>query len=126
VASPSSVFVTARASDELLDFAASELLSNPAAALQAKMQVGEAPVGLALVNGDHLVVVADSNRFLQDASTSNLAVVSVNPNGELQLVGYLPTGSFPRDMVVSPNGKDLLVTDYDSGLVEEVNLATLP
>jgi DNA-binding beta-propeller fold protein YncE len=50
----------------------------------------------------------------------------VNPNGELQLVGYLPTGSFPRDMVVSPNGKDLLVTDYDSGLVEEVNLATLP
>lgn len=126
VASPSSVFVTARASDELLDFAASDLPSNPAVALQAQAQVGEAPVGLALANGGHLVVVADSNRFLQGGVSSNLAVVSVNPNGELQPLGYLPTGSFPRDMVVSPNGKELLVSDYDSGLVEEVNLATLP
>ena len=36
VASSSSVFVTARASDELLDFAASGLLSDPTAALQSQ------------------------------------------------------------------------------------------
>ncbi len=126
VASPSSVLVTARASDELLDFAASDLLSNPSAALQSQEQVGESPVGLALVNRGRLVVVADSNRFAQGEVSSNLAVVSMHPNGELQSLGYLPTGGFPRDMVVSPNGKDLLVTDYDSGSVEEVNLAALP
>ncbi len=126
VASPSSVFVTARASDELLDFAAGDLLSNPSAALQSEAQVGEAPVGLALVNSGQLVVVADSNRFLQGGVSSNLAVVSVHPNGDLQSLGYLPTGGFPRDMVVSPSGKELLVSDYDSGSVEEVNLTTLP
>lgn len=126
VASPSSAFVTARASDELLDFDASDLLSNPSAALQSQAQVGEAPVGLALVDGGHLVVVADSNRFLQGDVSSNLAVVSVRPGGDLQPLGYLPTGGFPRDMVVSPNGKELLVSDYDTGSVEEVELATLP
>jgi len=29
-------------------------------------------------------------------------------------------------MVVSPNGKELLVSDYDTGSVEEVELGTLP
>ena len=126
VASPSSVFVTARSSDELLYFSASDLLSNPAAALRAQTQVGEAPVGLALVNGGRLVVVADSDRFPQSGVSSNLAVASVNQNGGLRLLAYLPTGAFPRDMVVSPNGRDLLVSDYASGFVEEVDLATLP
>jgi DNA-binding beta-propeller fold protein YncE len=126
VASSSSVFVTARASDDLLEFAVSGLVSNPSAALQSRAQVGEAPVGLALVNSGQLVVVADSNRFAQGGVSSNLAVVSVHPNGGLQSIGYLPTGGFPRDMVVSPNGKELLVSGYDSGSVEEVNLGTLP
>ena len=126
VASPSLVFVTARASDELIGFSPSDLVSNPAVALRAQAQVGEAPVGLALVNGGRLVVVADSNRFMHGGVSSNLAVVSVHPNGDLQPLGYLSTGSFPRDMAVSPNGKELLVSDYDSGFVEEVNLATLP
>lgn len=126
VVSSSSVFVTARASDELLDFAASDLLRNPSGALQSEAQVGEAPVGLALVNSGKLVVVADSNRFLQGGVSSNLAVVSVHPNGDLQSLGYLATGDFPRDMVVSPSGKELLVSDYGSGSVEEVNLTTFP
>ena len=126
VASSSSVFVTARASDDLLDFAASDLVSDPSVALRSQARVGEAPVGLALVNSGRLVVIADSNRFAQGGARSNLAVVSVHTNGGLQSIGYLPTGGFPRDMAVSPNGKELLVSDYNSGLVEEVNLGTLP
>jgi DNA-binding beta-propeller fold protein YncE len=57
------VWMTARESDSLLAFSAAKLRSNPAHALLADVRVGEAPVGLALVNGGRDVVMADSDRF---------------------------------------------------------------
>ena len=45
------VWVTARGSDMLLGFAASRLRGDPAHSLIARAEVGEAPVGLALVGG---------------------------------------------------------------------------
>jgi DNA-binding beta-propeller fold protein YncE len=63
VASDSSVYVTARESDQVLEFSAAELVSHHATAMTAHVDVGAAPVGLALVDHDHRLVVADSNRF---------------------------------------------------------------
>ena len=57
------VWVTARESDELLAFSASKLAAHAKQAELAKVRVGEAPVGLALVDHDTRVIVADSNRF---------------------------------------------------------------
>jgi DNA-binding beta-propeller fold protein YncE len=125
VATSTSVYVTARESDQLLDFSAPDLVSRPASALIDRVQVREAPVGLALVDHDKAVVIADSNRFSANGATSNLAVVAV-AGRSLQLVGYVVAGDFPRDMAVSPDGTTVVVSDYGSGDLEEVDVATLP
>ena len=91
-----------------------------------QVQVGESPVGLALVDHNKRIVIADSNRFTVGGATSNLAVVSTSQNGALSLLGYVDTGGFPRDMAVSRNGKFFVVSDFDSGDIEEVVVSTLP
>ena len=125
VASGASVYVTARESDQVLQFSAAGLASHPATALTAHVEVGAAPVGLALVDDGRLLVVADSNRFGLGAA-SNLAVVSTNGASSLTLLGYVKAGGFPRDMAVSGDGKNLVVSNYGSGQIEDVVVATLP
>jgi DNA-binding beta-propeller fold protein YncE len=122
------VWVTARASDALLAFSASRLLTDPAHALLADVRVGELPVGLALVRGGTRIVVADSDRFDVSRATASLAVVDV-PNalaGQPALLGYLPAGMFPRDMTLAPGGQTLLVSNYASSQLEAVDVADLP
>jgi DNA-binding beta-propeller fold protein YncE len=123
------VWVTARASDALLAYAAGRLRTDPAHALLADVRVGEAPVGLALAKKGSLVVVADSDRFGATGKSATLAVVSVP--GALAghrdaLVGYLPAGRFPRDVAASSDGSTVLVANYASGQIETVNPAALP
>jgi DNA-binding beta-propeller fold protein YncE len=121
------VWVTARASDDLLCFAAARLVSDPKRALVAAVRVGEAPVGLAAVRGSSLVVVADSNRFGASGATSDLDVVNVAAAlaGRPAVVGHIRAGLFPRDMTLAPDGT-LLVSNFDSGQVEAVDVATVP
>lgn len=121
------VWVTARASDDLLCFAAARLVSDPKRPLGAVVRVGEAPVGLAAVRGSSLVVVADSNRFGASGATSDLEVVNVAAAlaGHPAVVGHIRAGLFPRDMTVAPDGT-LLVSNFDSGQVEAVDATTVP
>jgi DNA-binding beta-propeller fold protein YncE len=77
---------------------ASALRANPAHALLAVVRVGQAPVGLRLVRNGTLIVVADSNRFV---------------------------GLFPREMALVPGGQQLLVTNYASGQLEAVSVASI-
>jgi DNA-binding beta-propeller fold protein YncE len=127
-ANGSVVWVTARASDALLAFSASRLAADPAHALLADVRVGELPVGLALVCGGTRIVVADSDRFNVSGRAASLAVVSVADAlaGRPADLGYLPAGTFPREMAVEPGGRTLLVTNYLSGQLEAVNVADLP
>jgi DNA-binding beta-propeller fold protein YncE len=122
------VWVTARASDALLGFSAARLRGDPAHALIARVRVGEAPVGLALVDHGGRIVVADSDRFQAPGATSSLAVVNVGAAlaGKPALAGLLPAGRFPREMAPEPGGRTLLVTNFASGQVELVNVAGLP
>jgi DNA-binding beta-propeller fold protein YncE len=126
VATASSVFVTARASDAVLEFSARDLVTDPEAALQDDMSVGEAPVGLALVDHNRTLVIADSNRFGASGARADLAVVTVATGGRLALAGYVASGMFPRDMAASPNGRLLLVCNFDSNQLESVDTAQLP
>jgi hypothetical protein len=121
------VWVTARASDDVLCFSAARLAADPAHALVAVTRVGSEPVGLAAVRGGTLLVVADSNRFGASGASSDLSVVSVPAAlaGRPAVVGDLATGLFPRDMAVSPNGT-LLVSDYSSSQVQAIATAALP
>jgi hypothetical protein len=124
------VWVTARASDDLLCFSAARLASSPARALVAVVRVGEAPVGLSAVRGGSLIVVADSNRYGAPGATADLDVVSVADalaGRDTAVLGHVPSGSFPRDMA-APTGADgaLLVTNNLSGQLEAVDVASLP
>jgi DNA-binding beta-propeller fold protein YncE len=123
------VWVTARASDDLLCFSAARLASAPADSLVAVVRVGEAPVGLMAVRGGSLIVVADSNRFGASGAASDLDVVSVGDAlaGRPAVLGHVVAGQFPREMAVPPGGDGtLLVTNFQSGQLEAVDVASLP
>jgi DNA-binding beta-propeller fold protein YncE len=126
VATASTVYVTARESDALLAFSAKALITHPAGALRQDISVGEAPVGLALVNHDGGLVVADSNGSNGARNVSSLAVVAVGKGGRMDLTGYIRSGRLPGDMTTSPDGRVLLVTNYASSQLEVVNEAGLP
>jgi DNA-binding beta-propeller fold protein YncE len=122
------VWVTARASDDLLCFSAAALQADPSRALVAIVRVGEAPVGLMLVREGSLIVVADSNRFGAAGATSDLSVVNVAAAvaGKPAVVGVIPAGGFPREMALEPDGQRLLVSNYMSGQLETVSIPTIP
>jgi DNA-binding beta-propeller fold protein YncE len=122
------VWVTARGSDAVLAFSAAALRTDPGHALLARVQVGEAPVGLALSGDGQRLVVANSDRFSAKGATANLAVVNVRAAlaGRPALLGLIPAGAFPREMTVIPRTDTLLVTDYLAEQVQAVNLATAP
>ena len=85
---------------------ADALLRHPSRALRADVRVGEAPVGLAVVNQGRQVVVADSDRFNTPDATSALTVVDVAAalGHRTAVVGSLPTGLFPREVSLESDG----------------------
>jgi DNA-binding beta-propeller fold protein YncE len=122
------VWVTARASDALLAFSAARLRTDPRHALLAAVPVGAAPVDLAFGRAGALIVVTDSDRFYAAGESASLAVVgsAAALAGRPALLGYLPAGSFPRQVAAEPGGLVLLVTNFDSDQLEAVNTAGLP
>ena len=121
------VWVTARASDDVLCFAAARLVTDPSHALVAVVRVGEAPVGLTAVRDGTLIVVADSNRFGVPGAHAGLTIINVAAalDGRPAIVGDIPAGLFPRDMTAAPNGT-VLVSNFSSGQVETVDTAAIP
>jgi len=122
------VWVTARASDALLAFSASALAGGSPHPLLASIRVGELPVGIGLARDGQLLVIADSDRFDIPGEHPNLAVVDVADMlvGRPALLGYLPSGAFPRDIASGPGGQLLLVANYASNQLETVRLDSLP
>jgi len=56
-----------------------------------------------------------SNRLKGDG----LAIFSINePDGKLMKIGYQETGIHPRNFVITPNGKYLLVASRDSDIIQ--------
>lgn len=120
VAPAGTVWVTARQSDAVLGFSASELASGKPA-LVADVPVGAAPVGMAFFDNGQRLLVADSNRF--GTAKSSLAVLDLA--GSPALVGYVPAHGFPRQMTVEPGGGEIDVTNYDSSELETVPVPPL-
>ncbi len=122
VAPGGTVWVTARQSDAVLGFSASDLASGKPA-LVVDVPVGAAPVGMALFDDDARLLVADSNRFGDPRASATLAVVDLA--GTPALVGYVPAGVFPRQMTLEPGGKEFDVTNYMSSQLETVPVTPL-
>jgi DNA-binding beta-propeller fold protein YncE len=121
------VWVAARGSDQLLAFSASKLRTNPAHSKLAAIRVGEAPVGLALVNGGREIAVADSDRFNTPGARAELTVVRTAAAlaHRPALVGTIRTGVFPREMALELGRPTLLVGNFGSNQIEAVDLRRL-
>jgi len=106
-------WMTARGSDALLAFSTRALIRH-AHALLAAIPVGEAPVGLAVVARGALIVVGNSDRFHVAGAGADLMVVSAKAALAHQpaMLGTVPSGIFPRDMALEPDGDTLLVATY--------------
>ncbi len=122
------VWVTARGSDQLLAFSATKLHADPTHSQLTAIRVGEAPIGLAIVNRGREIVVADSNRFGTPGARADLTVVRTAAalSHHPALLGTISTGTFPREMALEPGHPTLLVGNYGSSNVEAVDLRHLP
>lgn len=120
-------YVTARGEDKILAFDSNGLVSDPAHALLGQAPAGAAPVGLAI--GAGRLIVASSNRFGGANVPQHLTVL--DSNFHTWEHGPVPTaevraGSFPREERLSPDGKTLYVTNFNSNQLEMVDLTRLP
>lgn len=125
------VWVTARESNQLLAFNATALHSNNTAenALIASVCVGYSPVGLTFARNESSILTANSNRFSLPGATTGLSVVDVQAalrNSTSAVLGQIPTGKFPREFAISPDGRIILVSEYGSKAVQAVDVDTLP
>jgi len=122
------LWVAARASNVVLGFSSAKARTDPQHALLALVEVGPAPVRLALVRNDTRLIVANSNRFSDPGSSANLSVVDTAAalGGRPAVLGVVPSGEFPREFSLGPDGRVLLVTDYASAELQAVDVTTLP
>lgn len=122
------VWVADRGGDQLLAFSATKLRADPVHSQLAAVQVGEAPVGLALIKTGREVVVADSNRFGTPGAVAQLTVVRTAAAlaHHPALLGTISTGTFPREITLEPRRSTLLVGNFGSNQLEAVDLRRLP
>jgi len=122
------VWVTARESNFLLGYSASALRQHPDGALIAEVHVGVQPIGIAIVSGGKRIVVTDNNNIASPPQAGNLAVVDTSAalDRKPALLGYMPSAQTPHEMVVSPDGRFLYVTNYDGSQIQIVDIGKLP
>ncbi len=122
------IWVTARSSDAVIAFSASKLRSDPGQAALSSVNVGPAPVGLVLLDRGRRLLVAVSNQFGKPP-VGTLALLDTAAALRSQgagLLGLIPAGRFPRELAVEPDGRTVLVTNFDSAQLEAVAVQGLP
>ena len=90
--------------------------------------MGSQPIGIALVNGGKRIVVTDANNITTPPAAGNLAIIDTAAavNRKPALLGYIPATQTPHEMVLSPDGGILYVTNYDGSQVQIIKVSTLP
>lgn len=120
-------YVSARGDNRLLAFDAQRLASGDGAhSSLGRVEVGVAPVGIAVVDSGRRVVVTSSNRFGGGAGDHQpLTVVDASRvrNGGSAVVGTIAAGAFPRELRLTADGRTLLATNFGSRSLEVIDLA---
>ena len=118
-------WVTARASNAVLAFDTAALSSNPSSARRATIPVGTAPVGVAVVDGDQIALVANSNRFDGGDAAQTVSVVDTEAAlaGRPATRGVLQAGAFPREFGTSPRGDMVFLTNFASKAITPIDVA---
>jgi len=115
------LWVTARDSNEVIAFSTSKLRSVPTQARIASIAVGRGPVGLALVQSGRRLITADE--LSNGLTVLDTAAARADKPAVL---GTIAAGTTPRDIAVDPQQQAALVTNRQSRQLEVVNLAQLP
>ncbi|HEX5189586.1 MAG TPA: serine/threonine-protein kinase [Streptosporangiaceae bacterium] len=120
------VWVTTRQSNEVLGYSASQLRTDPAKALHARVRVGQTPIGIASVKDGSRLVISDNDG--SHTGSPSLAVLDPNAalNGKPALVGYIKSGVSPHEVTLSADGQFLYVACRESAQVQVVNLSKVP
>jgi DNA-binding beta-propeller fold protein YncE len=121
VATASAVYVSARNTNSLLSYSASALVNDPNAALREVVDVGGSPIGLETVNHAKGLVVADA----LGGTGGALAALRIGRTGDLAIAGYVRSGMYPREMTISPDGRRLLVGDWQSDQLQVLQVNAL-
>jgi hypothetical protein len=117
----STLWVAVRGDNRVLAFSTGMLESNANNALLGYADTGgTAPVGIRLFHSDHLLAVANSNRFGAGAS-ANATILSVAIPASATVVQTVPTGLFPREVSLGPDDSTLYLTNYDSHTLEVIS-----
>ncbi len=123
------LWVTSRESDALLGFSAAALRSHAAHPLNARVAVGAAPIGLALVKNGSRILVANTSLHTNPPGTgATVAVISTSAalsNSGHGLIGTFATG-LGREFALSPDGRTILMPDNTDGRVRAIDVTTLP
>jgi DNA-binding beta-propeller fold protein YncE len=123
------LYATARNQNAVLAFDTSKFLTDAAHARLGTATVGESPVPIAVVKNGSRIVVGNSNRFGHAGETSELMVLDaarIEGNDASAQLGTMPSGSFPREMAITSDGKTLLLTNYNSKSLQAIDLTRLP
>jgi hypothetical protein len=121
-------YVTARTDNALLAFDTSKLLTDSANALIARVPVGDAPVGVAVLNNGARLAVTNSNRFGNSSTTQSLSIIDAHKigSGAAAILGTVPVGVFPRELRVTEDERTLLLTNFGSKTLAVIDVARLP
>ena len=120
-------FVTARNSNALLAFDTAKLRGDGSKALIGTVPVGIAPVGIEVV--DRQVFVTNSDRFgAKPNARQTLTVIDTAriAQGAGAIQGTIQAGGFPRGFGVSPDGRTLFVSNFNSNEIQIIDLKHLP
>jgi len=110
------VYLTSRGDNKILVFDPRMLITDPEHALQHAIATGgTAPVGLQLFAEDKKLLIANSNRF--DGGDGNATILDL-ATGKIDQ--KISTGQFPRNITLSPDGKTLYLSNYDSSTLEVI------
>ena len=88
--------------------------------------VGPSPVGMALAAGGRTLLVANSNRFERGSPGSLSCLQLGDGDPTLNAVTVIPTGVFPREVTVLPDGTTFLVTLFGSRALQLLSTSCQP
>jgi DNA-binding beta-propeller fold protein YncE len=89
--------------------------------------VGSAAVPVAWVDSGALLLVGNSNRFLQPGIPQTLDVLDAAKlrAGAAAVIRTIPVGSFPRTLTLSPDGEAVFLSNYDSDTLQVLDAPRL-
>jgi hypothetical protein len=79
---------------------------------------GKAPVGIGFFSEEHKLAIANSNRF--GDSKGGLVLFDISKPSDPIRSESVPTGEFARNVMLSPDGYSLYVTNYTSRTLEVI------